>query len=103
MRFLVVLMLLVSTAGFAQKKKKEKEKEPEKQPTQQQAPATQPTQPQQQVQAPDTVPSAGMILTEHFLRKYAAASRWNDSDIAKSALYDVIVENPGIDSLIYSL
>jgi len=97
MRFLVVLMLLVSTAGFAQKKKKDKEPEPA---------AVQSTQPQPQAektQAPDTLPTAGMILTEHYLKKYAAASRWNDSEIAKNALYDVIVENPGIDSLIYSL
>jgi len=103
MRFLVVLMLLVSTAGFAQKKKKDKEPAQPAQ-TQQQPAATQaqPQQPQQ-AQAADTIPTAGMILTEHFLKKYAAASRWNDADVAKDALYDVIVENPGIDSLIYSL
>lgn len=101
MRFLVVIMLLVSTVSFAQKKKN-KDKEPtQPAPTQQQAPAQpQQTQPADTVQAP---PSAGVILTEHFLRKYAAASRWNDADVAKDALYDVIVENPGVDSLIYSL
>ncbi len=104
MRFLVVFLLLVSTVSFAQKKKNKKEPEPT-QPaaTQQQAPTqqtqSQAQQPADSVQAPD----ASMILTEHFLRKYAAASRWNDADVAKDALYDVIVENPGVDSLIYSL
>jgi tetratricopeptide (TPR) repeat protein len=105
MRFLVVLMLLVSTVTFAQRKKKDKDKEPAQPAQTQQQPAATQAQPQQpeQVQPMDTIPSAGMILTEHYLKKYAAASRWNDSEVAKSALYDVIVENPGIDSLIYSL
>jgi tetratricopeptide (TPR) repeat protein len=103
MRFIVILMLLVSTVAFGQKKKKEKETAPAQ--TQQQ-PAQQPaTQPEQQAQPTDSTqaPSASYILTEHYLRKYAAASRWNDLDAAKDALYDVIVENPGVDSLIYSL
>jgi tetratricopeptide (TPR) repeat protein len=104
MRFIVVLLLLVATAGFAQKKKKDKDKEPPATaPTQQQsvsAPATQ-TQPQQP--PADTIPTAGDILTDHFLRKYSAAARWSDPDVAKDALYDVIVENPGSDSLIYTL
>lgn len=104
MRFLVVIMLLVSTAGFAQKKKKDKEPA---QPaaTQQQAPAQQtpPQQTQTQAQPGDTIPSASMILTDHYFRKYTLATRWNDADVAKSALYDVIIENPGADSMIVSL
>jgi tetratricopeptide (TPR) repeat protein len=97
-------MLLITTAGFAQKKKKKNSEPSQPAATQQQTPTTQAQpQPQDQVQPVDTIPSASMILTEHFLRKYAAASRWNDSEVAKSALYDVIVENPGVDSLIYSL
>jgi len=105
MRFIVILMLLISTAGFAQKKKKGKE-EPAQQPaaTQQQAPV-QPTQqqPSTQTQPVDTIPSASQILTEHFLRKYATAERWNDVELMKSALLDIIVENPGYDSLIAEL
>jgi tetratricopeptide (TPR) repeat protein len=98
-------MLLISTAGFAQKKKKDKEPAQQPAATPQQAPAQQtPAQPQQeQVQSADTLPTAGMILTEHYLRKYATAERWNDADAMKDALYDVIVENPGMDSLIYTL
>jgi len=42
-------------------------------------------------------------LTEHFLKKYGAAAQWNDYDVVKDALYDLIVENPQNDSLIYSL
>lgn len=106
MRFIVILMLLVATTtSFAQKKKKDKDKEatPATPTTQQQTPPQQQVAPQQQAQPVDTVPSASMILTEHYLRKYAAASRWNDAEAAKNALYDVIVENPGVDSLIYSL
>ncbi len=107
MRFIVILMLLVSTAAFAQKKKKGKE-EPAQQPaaTQQQAPAQQQQpapQQQAQPQPQDTVPNASQILTEHYLRKYATAERWNDTDLMKSALLDIIVENPGYDSLIAEL
>lgn len=106
MRFLVVLMLLIATAGFAQKKKKDKDKEPA-QPaaTQQQAPAQQtpPQEQQAQTQPTDTLPSASMILTDHFYRKLSLASRWNDADVSRSAMYDLIIENPGADSLIVSL
>jgi predicted Zn-dependent protease len=37
------------------------------------------------------------------LRKYSVAARWNDPEVAKDALYDVIIENPGNDSLIFTL
>jgi tetratricopeptide (TPR) repeat protein len=104
MRFIVILMLLISTAGFAQKKKKGKE-EPAQQPPATEQPAPQQTAPQQQQQAQpaDTIPTASQILTEHFLRKYATAERWNDAELMKSALLDIIVENPGYDSLIAEL
>jgi tetratricopeptide (TPR) repeat protein len=42
-------------------------------------------------------------LTEHFYKKYMTAVQWNDFDVAKDALYDLIIENPSNDSLIYSL
>ena len=42
-------------------------------------------------------------LTEHFVRKNSLANRWNDADMARDALYDLIVEYPGNDSLIYAL
>lgn len=49
------------------------------------------TQPQQ----PSTNP--------HYLKKYAMAARWSDYAIARDVLYDMIVENPTNDSLIYTL
>ncbi len=42
-------------------------------------------------------------LSEHFYKKYITAVQWNDFDVAKDALYDLIIENPLNDSLIYSL
>ena len=42
-------------------------------------------------------------LTEHFARKNQLANRWNDADVARDALYDLIAEYPGNDSLIYVL
>ena len=42
-------------------------------------------------------------MTGHFYKKYMTAVQWNDFDVAKDALYDLIIENPLNDSLIYSL
>ncbi len=46
---------------------------------------------------------AGNPLGDHFASKYAIAARWNDFDVAKDAMYDLIVEYPGSDSLIFAL
>ena len=67
--------------------------QPKKQVQQQAQPPVSQTQPQRPVNP----------LTEHFVRKNTLASRWNDLEQAKDALYDLIAENPGNDSLIYSL
>ncbi len=40
---------------------------------------------------------------EHAWKKYNLASNWNDADVAKDALYDMIVEYPNNDSLIFAL
>lgn len=42
-------------------------------------------------------------LILHFAKKYSIAVQWNDEDVAKSALYDLITESPQNDSLIYTL
>jgi tetratricopeptide (TPR) repeat protein len=42
-------------------------------------------------------------LTEHFYKKYITGLQWNDYDVAKDALYDLIIEHPQNDSLISSL
>lgn len=43
------------------------------------------------------------IMIDHYARKYSVAQRWGDYDVAKDALYDLISEFPGNDSLIFSL
>ena len=53
-------------------------------------------------QAATKQPPANLI-GDHFGKKYSVASRWNDLDVAKDALYDLIIEYPGSDSLIYAL
>jgi tetratricopeptide (TPR) repeat protein len=40
---------------------------------------------------------------EHAWKKYNLASSWNDLEVAKDALYDMIVEFPNNDSLIFAL
>jgi tetratricopeptide (TPR) repeat protein len=42
-------------------------------------------------------------LTEHYYKKYVTAIQWSDYDVAKDALYDLIIENPQNDSLIFNL
>jgi len=42
-------------------------------------------------------------LLTHFYKKYALASRWNDAQVAKNALYDMIAINPESDSIIFNL
>jgi tetratricopeptide (TPR) repeat protein len=42
-------------------------------------------------------------LAEHFIKKYTIANRWGDMEVSKDALYDLIIEFPGNDSLIFSL
>jgi tetratricopeptide (TPR) repeat protein len=89
MRFTCSLLLaMVATLATAQNK-------PAAKPAQAQPAATEKPAAQQ--------PSSAAILTQHFLKKYAIASRWNDYDVAKDALYDVIAENPNNDSLIFTL
>ncbi len=46
---------------------------------------------------------AAQMMIDHYARKYAVAQRWGDYDVAKDALYDLISEFPGNDSLIFAL
>lgn len=48
-------------------------------------------------------PSAGQVLSLHYARTYQAGMRYNDYDIAKHALYNILVENPQNDSIMFSL
>ncbi len=58
---------------------------------------------QKPAQAAAAKPAPGNPLGDHFGKKYAIAARWNDFDVAKDAMYDLIVEFPGSDSLIFAL
>lgn len=53
------------------------------------------TQPQQM--------TASQIFSSHYARTYQAAIRYNDYNVAKHALYNMLVENPQNDSILYSL
>ena len=99
MRKSVLVLIFVSlvSSAFAQKKKKNEKTEPAKQEV-----AT--TQPVKTEPAPkkDSVPSINPLIS-HYLFKYQIAVQWNDPEVAKDALYDLIIENQGNDSLIYEL
>jgi len=85
----IVLASSLSFSAYAQTQKKPAKSEPAKTetPQKQTEPAKQPVNP----------------ITEHFYKKYVTAIQWNDYDVAKDALYDLIIENPQNDSLIFSL
>lgn len=72
---------------------------------QNQKPKTEAAKPQTQSQTkPQEQPKQSVSpLTEHFYKKYVTALQWNDNDVAKNALYDLIIENPQNDSLIFNL
>jgi tetratricopeptide (TPR) repeat protein len=87
MKRIVIIFLIsgLSLAAGAQTQKQPAKAEPAKTPT---------TQPAKQAVSP---------LTEHFYKKYITALQWSDYEVAKDALYDLIIENPANDSLIFSL
>jgi tetratricopeptide (TPR) repeat protein len=96
---IVLLMLLMTGLVSGQKKKNDKEPlkpEPTKtevKPTETPA-ANTPAEPQKQQVNP---------FINHYLVKFNVAMRFNDNDVAKDALYDLLVENPGNDSLFLDL
>lgn len=92
-RLLFVVCVLMVAPAWAQKKSKKAVSEP--------APAAQPAAENKPETPRDSVKIDPMMA--HFIRKYSTALAWNDYDVAKDALYDLIVENPGNDSLIYDL
>lgn len=48
-------------------------------------------------------PTAGQIFTSHYAYTYQAALRYNDYTVAKEALYNMLVENPKNDSILFRL
>ena len=90
----VLILISIAATSWAQKKKKN---EPIKQET------TAAPQPKAETPVPkDTVPKMNP-LTQHYAMKYSLALQWGDQEVAKDALYDLIIENQGNDSIIYDL
>lgn len=88
-----IMIMTISIAANAQKKKASKETA-ETKPAEVQVPAT--------AVEPQVNTTTDAVL-EHYYKKYALASRWNDTQVAKSALYDMIIRRPENDSLIFTL
>lgn len=99
--FALIIVSLSVSSVWAQKKKKQDKSEPVKQEE------TQPVKPEvkpEKVVPKDSVPQPRINpLTQHYAIKYSLAAQWSDYEVAKDALYDLIVENQGNDSIIYDL
>ena len=91
----VLIVLFVSALGAQAQKKKPTKETPETKPeeTAAQLPAT------PEKQTPEEIDP----MLEHYYKKYVMASRWNDNQEAKDALYDMIIMRPESDSLVFTL
>lgn len=96
-RILLLLLICASVSAIAQRKKKGEDAKAIPPPVA--APAE--VKKQETPKADSLAPRD--VLTDHFARKYATAVQWNDYDVAKDALYDLIIRNPQNDSLIFDL
>jgi tetratricopeptide (TPR) repeat protein len=94
---LVLIFISLVSCVYAQKKKKNEKTEPVKEVVAQPQPVKANPAPQK-----DSVPAINPMI-RHYAIKYQVAVQWNDPEVAKDALYDLIIENPGNDSLIYEL
>jgi tetratricopeptide (TPR) repeat protein len=95
----ILILVCIAATGWAQKKKKG-DKQEASQPAASQPVAEQPKP--ATVVPKDSVPQVDR-LSQHYLYKYTLAMRWSDPETAKDALYDLIIESQGNDSLIYAL
>lgn len=90
----LVVLVVISLHAFGQAKKQPAKTDPK---------------PVVKTEASQTEPQVNLKkeelspLSTHFYNKYVTALQWNDYDVAKDALYDLIVENPQNDSLIFNL
>ena len=113
---IMLLMVVATLAAFGQKKKKneppatqETKVDPKTNGGANPSTTTTTTQPTQTNPNPTTQPTnqggaqQGNPLVNHFLTKFNVAMRFNDSDVARGALYDLIVANPANDSLLLNL
>jgi len=108
-KYVVFLMMVVAVAAFGQNKKNARQPvkqeankvEPKTNADTNTAPATGQDNPNQQAAPAQQLQTSPFI--NHYLVKFNVAMRFNDSDAARDALYDLIVENPSNDSLFLSL
>jgi tetratricopeptide (TPR) repeat protein len=101
MRVIFTVFILVCAVAASAQSLNQKRKQAEPQTQTQTQPQTQ-TQSQPQGAAPAQKPVLSPSSQRHLL-KYATANRWNDAVVARNALYDLIIENPTNDSLIFTL
>lgn len=98
MKLVRVVFIMTLSCGVlvatAQKKKNTKESESKPAETTASVPAT---------PEPESANKNVDLMLEHYYKKYAMASRWNDNQVAKDALYDMIIRRPENDSLIFTL
>ncbi|MBM3177791.1 MAG: tetratricopeptide repeat protein [Bacteroidetes bacterium] len=93
--YLCIATILMSFAVSAQGKKKSDKNAPPA--------ATVPVTKKDSVVAPSEIQEANSGFFNHFFNKYTVATRFADYDVARDALYDIIVENPANDSLLLTL
>ncbi len=95
MRLIKLTVLLIMLFGWmqanAQKKKDKKEND------------TKPVEVTPPAETQPAVTGTMDPMLQHFYKKYTLASRWNDGQVAKDALYDMIAIRPEVDSIIYNL
>lgn len=100
LKFWKVILVVALSAGplfvLAQKKKPAK-------PATDDKPTVEQTQPAAGADSPTAEATQIDPVLEHYYKKYAMASRWSDDQVAKSALYDMIIRRPENDSLIFTL
>jgi tetratricopeptide (TPR) repeat protein len=99
--FLALALMMISYDLSAQKKKSKEQPQATATvtPNAANAPATPPADTVKRNQQEEQV----NLLVNHFYVKYQVANQFADYDVARSALYDLIIEFPANDSLLLSL
>lgn len=99
----LILLMLVMMVGvsFGQKKKDDKQSKPEPAKTEA-TPATPPATTPATAQPAQQTQQANAFIN-HYMVKFNVAMRFNDPDVARDALYDLMVANPSNDSLLLNL
>lgn len=100
--FLIIALLMSVSVVNAQRKKGDKNVKPatEQAPATQQPAAAKPEEPKPDVEEEGRQQVTGFF--NHFYKKYLVANQFGDYDVARDALYDILVESP-TDSMLYTL